>query len=164
MSHPRRFFGFLSPSKCYHGSQSCPVLRHVVKVGKSDVRAYDSEEVATSKGHVRRCRLCLGKKVFDIKDSDRVRLTSGQYDALSIIVDIFKTKGGMTLRDIASRRHRSVVATYLIVKKLREIRLVEHTLERGRQRANGNSIIPTSRGISVIRATAVDDTPVVAKA
>lgn len=158
MAQTLKFYGFLTPSSCYHESPSCPVIKHAAKKGRIEIREYGSERFAAIAGHIRRCRLCLGRKVFDLDGArDRVRLSNGQHGALKIIADIFSRDGAMTLRDISERRDRSVVSTYLIVKRLRELGLVEHKLKIGAQRASGRSIVPTERGLAVIKTKALDD-------
>lgn len=154
-----KFYGFITLSGCYHATDGCPVLRHVAKNPKVQIREYESEPRAIAQGHRRRCRLCLGDKVFDINKNDLVYISNEQHAVLKTVADIFNKNGPMTLRQISERRKRSVVSTYLIVKKLRSEGLLEHKLKMGGQRASGGSIAPTKRGMAVLSSKALPESP-----
>ena len=159
MGFSRKFYGFLKLSDCYHASPDCPVLRHVVKRdAKVSMCEYTEESRAIASGHVRRCRLCLGDKVFNLQGTkDRVHLSDEQHSVLRFVVDIYNKRGPMTLRTISLRRKRSIVSTYLIIKRLRKDGLIEQKLKIGGQRASGRSIAPTKLGFAVIRTKAIQD-------
>jgi hypothetical protein len=161
MPQPRKFYGFVRFSDCYHESQGCPVIRHVMKRGtlQKEVREYSDEAKAVSSGHMRRCRLCLGDKVLavDGNERDRVHISDEQHAVLCCVVDIHSKSGPMTLRQISDKRSRSVVSTYLIIKRLRKDGLVAHKLKVGGLRASGRSIIPTKRGLAVAASPVTSD-------
>lgn len=153
-----KYYGSFVYSNCYHGSIRCPVLLRVSKFAESQVAEYPGEKNALAR-HKRRCQFCLGERVFDIDGySERVRLSKNQYRTLEIIVEMFSKKGPLTLRDISNVRGRSVVSTYLIVKKLREKGLVEHRLKKDAIRASGRSLAPTKRGTTVVSSPDAKDT------
>ena len=85
-------------------------------------------------------------------EGERVHMSDEQHAVLEIVVSLFSKSGPMTLKKVALIRKRSVVSTYLIMKKLRRDKLVEHKLKIGGQRASGGSISPTKLGIKIINS------------
>lgn len=158
MPSPSKFYGFAKYSDCYHATPNCPVLKHVLKSEQVQVRDYIDEARAVASGHLRRCRLCLGDKVFALDGKkDRVHMSDEQHAVLKCVVDIYTKRGAMTLRQISEKRFRSVVSTYLIIKRLRADGLVEHKLKMGGRRASGGSIAPTKRGLAVMKSDDISD-------
>jgi hypothetical protein len=154
MSSLPKFYGFFRVMERYHISSDCPVLKHIVK-SKShmELREYPSESGAIAAGHTRRCKQCSGNKVFIVRGNhERVRVSKEQYSTLTIVADIFKKSGPMTLQAISIRRNRSIVSTYFIIRTLRSLKLIEQKMKMGCQRASGRSIAPTRLGIEIVKS------------
>jgi len=143
-------YGFTKFSECYHRNPNCPVLNHMKKQQFIEIISYKSEEDASARGHIRRCKQCMGDVVFADDIQEKVRLTKKQFETLNIIVSINKETGTpMNLKQISVKRGKSVVATHLIVKSLMKQQLVEKRYGTGSRKAKNKSIQPTTLGISL---------------
>ena len=159
MQSKGRFYGFFMPSANYHEYKDCPGILHAVRAGKSEVREYGSERQAALLGHVRRCKLCVGRKMFEVDGGKNiVRMKESHHKTLCAIAELSEKKTGLVLRDIAAKCGYSSVTAYYIVKHLRAAGLVEHKLKKGGYRASGRSIIPTALGLKVVKTKALDET------
>jgi len=162
MNTSGKIYGFVRLSNCYHSSPDCPVVKRMSNSEKIEMREYTEESRAVAAGHLRRCRLCLGDNVFQVEDRSKpVRMSNEQYAVLRCVTRIFKKNGSMTLREISEKRKRSVVSTYLIIKRLRQDGLIEHKVKMGGLRASGGSIIPSKLGIEIAESEPLtdDETP-----
>ena len=153
----KRYYGFVQMSECYHSSPNCPVLVRMAKKRNIEVQEFDTEGAAHKRGHLRRCRLCLGKNVYRLGGDDPVRISDTQLAALNYMVGIYNRTGSMTLQQIAAKRNRSIVATYLIVRTLRRMGLVTHRHVAGMQKAKMATLAPTEKGIRISKADPAED-------
>lgn len=152
MSSPARYYGFMQPQYCYHSSLECPVVKRSSRRSQAEARVYDSQKAAAVAGHGRPCKYCMGHESFDSQSKQRFNFSRVQYEALKVIVGIFnKTKSPMSLRDIAAGRKRTTVSTYLIVRTLRDLGVVDQKIKMGGKRASGRTITPTQKGIDAVK-------------
>lgn len=151
-------YGFFMVSGSRHVSSDCPAVKRARLNPNVLVREYPSSRTAAGAGHIRGCRFCGGGKVFEVgAQSKVVQVSDYQHAALKNIVAVFEKKGPMTLRDIAARRGTSVVAAYLIVKRLEKIGLVSQKRKIGSMRASGGTLAPTELGLELCKTLPAED-------
>jgi len=173
------FFGVARVAECYHRSRTCPAIKSAERKLLIDIMEYANEKEAFDRGHVRRCRMCSGQRAFRItpkpepkpkrvkapkpariprdKDYGIVRLTNEQHEALKNLSSITKDKGPTTLRELAEKRNRSIVATFLMMKPLAEKGLVTKTIEVGHRKAKSGTLEPTEEGHRIAGMTPLSE-------
>ena len=152
----KKFYGFIRLSNCYHESPACPSLAHALRSPGVEMHEYDTEAAAAKK-HMVRCRQCLGQNVRHI-ENHTIPISDKQLETLTFMVQIYeKTKKPMTLKQISTKRKKSIVSTYLIVRKLRSLGLAGNQHPIGFAKSKPTSIVPTELGIKTVEADPVED-------
>jgi len=153
-------YAHIRASSCYHSNPACPSLVAVVKRYRVKVIQYRDEKNAVDSGHFRRCRMCMGNRVYQKPGSPRevIRLSEAQYGLLTGTRKACREAGGpVRLCDVAAARGRSIVSTHITMKAMLRMGLIEHDLTQDGLNAKHRSIRISTMGMAILASEMIDE-------
>lgn len=138
------------PAVCYHSTPNCPALKANDQAYYTKSAKYASAKDAFDAGHSRPCEHCCWRLSVKLSGEDEfVRLTAEQLDVLRIIN---RFAVGVTMREIAAARQRSIATCHFIVAVLQKKLLVKKDYTPGHRKARHGSLKTTPLGVYVLTA------------
>ena len=153
-------FAYVKTAGCYHSNPACPSLVAVTKRFRVHVIQYKDEKQAIAGGHFRRCKMCMGSRVFQKPGNPKevIRLSEAQYGILAgTRKACMKFGGPVRIRDVAAARNKSIVATYITMQALLRMGLIEHELPQDKPRAKHRSLRISEMGMAILASDPVDE-------